>query len=88
MMLCIAVKAFHTLQEELKKKTLCLVDVRYENQGRVLFLGKEDGMEGFDKFFFHIRFGGIRSCDWILFEWENACSSKAVVPTAIIGDPQ
>jgi len=45
MMLCIAVKeAFHTLQEELKKekKTLCLVDVRYVNQSRMLFPGKED----------------------------------------------
>jgi len=78
MMLCIAVKeAFHTLQEELKKENVVKTKVG------CYFWAKR--MEGFDKFFFHIRFGGIRSCDWILLEWENACSS--MVPTAIIGDP-
>jgi len=87
-MLCIAVKeAFHTLQEELKKekKTLCLVDVRYVNQSRVF---EQRGWKGSMIFSSKSVLGAFAPVHWILLNEKTRARQKAVVPTAIIGDPQ
>jgi hypothetical protein len=71
--LCIAIEAFHTLQKKLKEesKTFCLVDVRKENHKSGVISGWKDSI------LFHIKFGGIRSCEINLTEWLNACSSNS-----------